>query len=149
MVDCAGIVYGNLGCNGGNPINALSYVIKKGLTTETAYPYKGKDQACKIQGGSYKTTGKYASNTCAKLTANINTQPTSVAVDATNWSFYKSGIFSNCKANLNHAVLATGYDSDNNWIIKNSWGTAWGEKGYITLKTGNTCGVCNEQANSN
>lgn len=71
MVDCAGITYGNLGCNGGNPINALGYVIKKGLTTEQAYPYKGKDQACKIQGGSYKTTGKYASSTCAKLLTNI------------------------------------------------------------------------------
>jgi len=149
LVDCAGVLYGNLGCNGGNPINALAYVIKKGLTTEKDYPYVARDQACKIQGGPYKTNGKYASNTCTQLTKNIQTQPTSVAVDATNWSRYVSGVFTNCKKQLNHAVLATGYDDQGNWIINNSWGKSWGQKGYITLAAGDTCGVCEEQANSN
>jgi hypothetical protein len=39
--------------------------------------------------------------------------------------------------------LNVGYDTDGNHIVKNSWGTSWGEKGYITLKKGNTCGICN------
>ncbi|NDW60117.1 hypothetical protein G0P98_26995 [Yangia sp. PrR004] len=67
--------------------------------------------------------------------------PVSVAVDATNWSAYSSGIFSNCKKSLNHAVLAVGYYADGTWVIKNSWGTSWGEKGFIRLKAGDTCGV--------
>ena len=57
-------------------------------------------------------------------------------------------MFSNCATNLNHGVLAVGYDSNGNWIIKNSWGSSWGNKGYITLKSGDTCGVCEELANA-
>jgi len=39
--------------------------------------------------------------------------------------------------------LAVGYDSNGNWLVRNSWGTNWGEKGFITLKAGNTCGILN------
>lgn len=52
--------------------------------------------------------------------------PTSVAVDAENWSFYSSGIFNDCGDSLDHGVLAVGY-TDDYWIIKNSWGASWGE----------------------
>ena len=68
-----------------------------------------------------------------------------VAVDAGGWSHYSSGIFSNCGTSINHAVLLVGVVRGN-WKIKNSWGTTWGEKGFIRLKSGNTCGVCSEGA---
>jgi C1A family cysteine protease len=64
-----------------------------------------------------------------------------VRVDATNWSSYRSGIFDNCDYNINHAVFLVG-SSDSAWTIKNSWGASWGEQGYIRLKKGNTCAVC-------
>jgi C1A family cysteine protease len=67
-----------------------------------------------------------------------------VAVDATNWSRYSGGVFSNCGTSLNHAVLGVGFDSTGNWKIRNSWGTSWGEKGFIRLAPGNTCGVISE-----
>ena len=51
--------------------------------------------------------------------------PVAVTVDASNWSSYKSGVFSNCGANINHAVNAVGYTGAY-WIIRNSWGTGWG-----------------------
>lgn len=69
--------------------------------------------------------------------------PVSVCLDASNWSFYKSGIFSNCGTVQNHAVLLVGYD-ENRWIVKNSWGTNWGESGYINIAKNNggtSCGI--------
>jgi aminopeptidase C len=44
---------------------------------------------------------------------------------------------------MNHAVLAVGFDASGNWYIRNSWGTGWGQSGFMTLKAGNTCGVLN------
>ena len=44
---------------------------------------------------------------------------------------------------INHAVVLMGYEEDGDyWILKNSWGTGWGESGYIRLASGNTCGLC-------
>jgi len=74
--------------------------------------------------------------------AQLDNSPVGVAVDASNWSFYSGGVFSNCGTSLNHAVLAAGYTSEST-LIKNSWGSSWGESGYIRIASGNTCGVAN------
>jgi len=49
-----------------------------------------------------------------------------------SFQHYKSGVLQNppTPCGLNHAVLATGYGTDF-WKIKNSWGTTWGEAGFI------------------
>lgn len=140
LVDCSRS-YGNQGCNGGWPSNALKYVAAKGLASSSAYPYTGKDGSCKSVSASIKISGQKSFSGCSALSSGINSHPISVAVDATNWSNYKSGVFSNCKTSLNHAVLLVGVTSGN-WKIKNSWGTGWGESGYIRMSSGNTCGVC-------
>jgi hypothetical protein len=61
--------------------------------------------------------------------------PIVVAVKATPlFKFYKSGVFNEYAqgrdtADVNHAVLLTGWDDDaKSWIIKNSWGTDWGRR---------------------
>jgi len=146
LVDCSRS-YGNQGCNGGWPSWALNYVKANGLTTQQAYPYTGRDGTCKINTGAYKIPNWRQNGGCSSLTTDINLQPTSVCVDATNWSFYRSGIFSNCAKNINHAVLAVGWDDAGNWLIQNSWGTSWGAKGFITLKNGDTCAVCQINVN--
>jgi len=76
----------------------------------------------------------------------------SVCVNANYWQNYQSGIMKNdqCGRNgywaLNHCVLLTGYDVSNGyWTIKNSWGTGWGENGFMRMEMGqNTCGVAVE-----
>jgi cathepsin L len=58
---------------------------------------------------------------------------------------YESGIFSCGKATgpseVNHAVTLVGYDSAGNWLIKNSWGTSWGIKGFSWIQNTYDCGV--------
>lgn len=61
----------------------------------------------------------------------------SVVVDSTKWGPYKSGIFDGCSTphNINHAVQIVGVNQDEGyWIIRNSWGDWWGDKGYMKLK---------------
>ncbi len=125
---------------------AFDYVkAKGGVATEAEYPYKAKNQACAadlttrhapITGYSHVTKSE------AALEAAIDAHPVAVAVDASNWSYYKSGDFDNCGSRLNHAVVAVGYDATH-WIVRNSWAARWGESGYIYLKKGNTCGIEN------
>ncbi len=66
-------------------------------------------------------------------------------MDATNWSKYGSGIFDNCAKHLNHNVLLIGM-TESFYKIKNSWGTSWGEQGFIRLALGNTCGIRDEKS---
>jgi hypothetical protein len=70
--------------------------------------------------------------------------PIAVAVDATSFYNYKSGVFSGCaaKPNLNHAFALVGMTSEY-WLGKEQWGVSWGEKGYIRIsKSGSACGIC-------
>lgn len=64
------------------------------------------------------------------------------------WQFYDGqGVMRSyqCSQEPNHAVLITGYDYTGcvpHYIVKNTWGANWGDKGYIKLEAGtNTCGV--------
>ena len=141
LVDCSGS-YGNMACNGGLMDNAFKYVRDHGIVHEDEYPYKPVKQTCKIATGPFKISGYTDVKTCTALANAITGRPVSVAVDASNWSPYKSGIFSNCRTSLNHGVTLVGVNGGN-WVIKNSWGASWGESGFIRLKDGNTCGICN------
>ena len=67
------------------------------------------------------------------------------------WSYYKSGVLSNCGTTIDHALLAVGWGFDaatnqNYWIVENSWGTSWGQNGYVWIAmtnttTAGTCGI--------
>ena len=68
--------------------------------------------------------------------------PLAIASDASRWQLYGSGVFSGCKYEnniaLNHAIQLVGYGSDPDhgdfWLVRNSWGSTWGEHGYIRLQ---------------
>jgi len=61
---------------------------------------------------------------------------------------YTGGVISDpsCGTNLDHGVLAVGYDTTQNppfWIVKNSWGSGWGESGYVRIAMiGDGAGEC-------
>ena len=141
LVDCSGS-YGNQACNGGLMTNALKYVKDHGLVHEDEYPYKPVKQTCKINQGPFKVSGYTEIKNCNDLGNGIQGKVVSVAVDASNWSAYRGGVFNNCRTQLNHGVTLVGV-KDGNWWVKNSWGASWGEKGFIRLASGNTCGICN------
>lgn len=141
LVDCSGS-YGNQACNGGLMDNAFKFVKDHGIVHEDQYPYKGVKQTCSQAGGAFKISGFTDINNCNTLATALTGRPISVAVDATNWSAYKTGVFNNCATRLNHGVLLVGV-TDAYWRVKNSWAASWGESGFIRLARGNTCGICN------
>jgi len=112
-----------------------------GIAAESDYPYKAAQGNCVKDGGSFRAGLSLDTVGCNALANTIVIRPTSVYVDATNWSKYSSGVFSNCDIAQNHGVLLVG-SSTSYWKIKNSWGPKWGEYGYIRLSRGNTCGIC-------
>ena len=70
----------------------------------------------------------------------LNSQgPAVVAVDSAKWFNYWSGVFDDCDrdATLGHAVLLQGYgitqEGQPYWLVQNSWGSTWGERGFIRL----------------
>merc|ERR1712216_503183 len=154
LVSCAGS-YGNQGCNGGLMDDGFKYIMARGDTLESNYPYTGKTGTCqqsKTSPIAVKVTGysDVAASNEAQLQAAVAQQPVSVAIEAdqSGFHFYKSGVFSGkCGTKLDHGVLAVGYGTDSGkdyWKVKNSWGATWGQNGYIMLarNTANKAGQC-------
>jgi C1A family cysteine protease len=165
IVDCDTV---DQACNGGNTETAYAYVTQAGgLDTAKSYPYTSGDSgqagscnfqqnsiAAKINNFTYAVPPCY-DGACNKQNENLlRTQlvavgPLSICVNANPWQFYSGGILSGCShaaADLDHCVQLVGYAwTSKYWIIRNSWGTDWGNAGYIYVATGkNECGVAND-----
>ena len=155
LVDCS-VGYGNSGCAGGWMTFGYNYLKEQGAMKGSDYPYMSIDQSCKQKEPEYVAQILRYVELPAKdpvaLKKAVSENIVSVAVDARSWMSYTGGIIkSNCENKLNHGVVIVGYgieDSTNDkyWIIKNSWGPSWGEKGYIrVLDTGvfedGVCGI--------
>jgi len=144
LVDCSGS-YGNYGCDGGWYYYAWNYAAANGgLCTEAAYPYTGVDGTCKSStcGQKYNAPSTYTSVTAdmeSALEAASVAGCVSVAIEADQFAFqyYSSGILTGtCGTNIDHAVLVVGYGTQSGqeyWKVKNSWGTSWGEAGYVQI----------------
>lgn len=85
------------------------------------------------------------------MQAGVMKGPIAVSIDAesTYFQLYSSGILTNatkCGTDLDHAVTVVGYDNHNEdtpyWIVKNSWGTGWGDEGYVYIELSDGDGVC-------
>ncbi|GFP79707.1 senescence-specific cysteine protease sag39 [Phtheirospermum japonicum] len=136
----------NGGCGGGTMEGAFDYVISnQGLATETNYPYEEFKDTCKTMGSTpvAKITGyeKVLANSESALLNAVANQPVSVVIEGSgnDFKFYLGGVFvGECGTELNHAVTVVGYgeteDGTKYWVVKNSWGADWGEKGYIRMQ---------------
>lgn len=155
IVDCC---VSTFGCNGGNPGLAFEYIseIQNGqVCLESDYPYTGSDDDCKFDDcphyGSFNNLINVIEGDESDLASKIEYfGPTSVAIDASSATFqlYSSGIYDDpsCSAyDVNHAVGCVGFGKENDvkyWIVRNQWGTSWGEKGYIRMIwDNNQCGI--------
>jgi len=155
LVDCAtGISYGSHGCNGGQMEGAFKFVIEHGQCSLASYPYTAKDGNCKSCSAvaHISSCSDVKPNDQVSLKAAVAQQPVAVAISADTMIFqsYSSGVITsaNCYTSLNHGVLAVGYGTENGqdyWLVKNSWGTSWGNNGYVKIaksSSTNDAGVC-------
>jgi cathepsin L len=155
LMDCS-TSQGNQGCDGGLMTQAMQYIISNGgIDTEASYPYTAQDGTCHYNSANSAATLSGFVNVNqgdeSDLQQKVALGPTSVAIDASqsSFQFYSTGVYyePNCSSTqLDHGVLAVGWGvsgGDQYWIVKNSWGTDWGQAGYIWMSRNksNNCGI--------
>jgi len=150
LVDCN---TQNYGCNGGNVGVAFNYLYNVGgLQTQSTYgAYLGYRSTCRFSAS--KAVAQVSSwfypgtNEVTIRNYLYSYGPLAVAINADPLQYYQSGVInlSNCSTTLNHAVTLIGYGTANGldyWVVKNSWGSVWGENGFFRMARGvGMCGI--------
>jgi len=161
MVDCGyGASNGAWACDGAYPHAYIKWagdgLVK--FSSEQDYPYAGAnpslicpdnitvlDQGAQISGSYYTYGGDEELMKKMVYTHGAVLAGVWVNRDLQN---YRSGVFSGCpdgQTRINHAISVVGYGTENGvdyWLIKNSWGTWWGDNGYFKLQRGvQMCGI--------
>lgn len=159
LVDCDKISYG---CNGGFPSRALQYIVNKGLAFSTSYPYTsgntGESDTCKddaVTQNQVVTSYEVCPyKRCARSEQRklLSKGPLIVYIDGDGdtsassiFQHYKSGVLDMPCDKINHAVVLTGYNTDEKGeflIGMNSWGSRWGEKGHFRFRTRDSDNTC-------
>ncbi|KAF8062801.1 RD21C [Scenedesmus sp. PABB004] len=158
LVDCD-TTTGNAGCGGGLMDYAFTWIKDNGgIDTEEDWGYysgwgfgtwcnarKQKDRHVVTIDG-FEDVPQHDE---AALRKAASQQPVAVGICASPaMQFYRSGVIDTCCDELNHGVLLVGYGTDGStgadyWLVKNSWGGAWGDSGYFKLKAGvGKAGLC-------
>ncbi|XP_047970551.1 zingipain-2-like [Salvia hispanica] len=143
LVDCDRTQ--NSGCNGGLMDYAFQFIISNGgMDTEEDYPYRGADGQCDLNRRNAKvvTIDGYEDvpQDEKALQKAVAHQPVSVGIEASGRALqlYSSGVFTGgCGTELDHGVVVVGYGRERGvdyWLVRNSWGTNWGEDGYFRLE---------------
>lgn len=165
IVDCVrSYRYNANGCDGGWPTSVFKYLQDTGKAyREKCYPYKDRRSYCGVRSGldsNCEVNPSLSSSRPIKFKVLTNEQdilyhvaktgPVVTAVQTTkDLLYYAKGIIddrrcSNKRDDVDHAFLIVGYGEEKGvpyWLIKNSWGTDWGEDGYVRVKRGYTCSI--------
>jgi len=134
------------GCDGGWTYVAYEYIKSAGgYDSLESYPYTAADGSCKFRKTNVQariTDWKYVTSTKSETVMRDyvgTTGPLSICVDASSWQFYNGGVLKTCGNSIDHCVQIVGYGAVSGtqaWIVRNSWGASWGERGYIYLEYG-------------
>jgi C1A family cysteine protease len=154
LMDCSGSI-GNQGCNGGYVDESFKWLQSNFLPEDACYPYTAESgtsckktcppiKKCKVTG--FKDVAK--GDEAAMMTA-LNKQPLAAVIEADQSAFqmYTGGVIDSptCGKNLDHTALLIGYGTDSGkqyWTLQNSWGTTWGEQGYVRMvRNKDMCGL--------
>lgn len=164
---------GDGGCKGATAELAMDWVLKNGCAEAADIPYTAQDAVCPettsstaamaqiLADDSHPGASSFGMTGWETLPKNeygplvhalAEKGPVAVSVAADTWFSYESGIFNGCgkDAVIDHAVVAMGYGEEAGrkyWLIQNSWGQDWGEKGHIRLERhegGDYCGMNND-----
>ena len=134
--------------------NAFQYTIGFGITLESSYPYQEGAGSCRYDATRmphFSIAGsKVIYGDCKALADVLKQRPVSVVISANpSFVFYYTGILNSCGSSINHALQLVGMvknETSSYYIGKNSWGTSWGQRGYVfidsQLENGNLCNVC-------
>jgi hypothetical protein len=156
----------NSGCSGGNTATGINWAAQNGLDKESLWPYTATNGVCNMSQIASPTSGKtvklnqqintyyggqIATNSEAAIKQALIKAPVTIVFSVDSYfSSYAGGVFTSpsCTNNVNHAMLAVGWDYDfktnsNYLLLKNQWGTSWGENGYARVKMiGDGPGMC-------
>jgi len=129
-------------------MTAYNYVLLNGLMNDSDYPFLGYKSTCMYNSAKTitKVTGyQYCSNYTTQYKCSVSSVygllakgPLTVTTDGGSAAFqnYRSGLFTATCTTINHAVILAGYGVSGTtqyWLVRNSWGTSWGESGYIRI----------------
>jgi len=149
----------SFGCGGGTFPSALEYISKNGLVKDSRITYTKNngtcDQTLTTQPDAKIDSYDSCEGDCTeeKIIEFLKQGPVLIGVSGENDSFrsFGDGIYTAaCSDKLNHAVVLVGCGKDNDsnkeyWLVRNSWGTDWGDRGYIKIardkKNNNSCFV--------
>ncbi|XP_047544552.1 thiol protease aleurain-like [Vanessa atalanta] len=145
LVDCDQM---SAGCNGGNVGFACEYLRQYGSMTEDRYPFEERDNVCRYNSRDIRV--KVKSCKAIQVTEDelayqlFSIGPLMIGVNSEKLQPYRGGLLTDCQAGaVNHAILLVGYGTDENgnkyWLAKNSWGTVFGEHGYLRMLRGVNC----------
>lgn len=159
LIDCnTGTEESNNGCNGGNPELAFEFLQNTASRNEADYPYQAEDGLnCRMSGktpqfmtvdGQHGMFEADSPDDFKAALADLGPVTAGVEANTEQWQSYHEGVLdAECQEQPDHAVLAVGYGTQTGlgssgndqdyFIVKNSWGEGWGDKGYVKLHATN------------